>query len=89
MQRTVEVPVNFEAAGIRRFDLALSVGINTEKVIAKGWKILLDVRYNGGIIDIESHSILTNTSESFQLTFGLLAPLTKGKKQLRLINKLI
>jgi len=87
LRQTVDVPVSFKEAGIRRFDLALSIGVNTEKVIAKGWKLLLDVRYNGGILDIESHSDITNTSESFQLTFGLLAPLTKNKQTVKLNNK--
>lgn len=72
-----DVPVTFTAAGIRRFDVALAVGINTQKTIAKGWKILLDLRYTGGMLDIETHSDLTNTTESFQLTFGLLMPLFK------------
>ncbi len=84
--RINEVPVNFKEAGIRRFDIALSIGVNTEKTIAKGWKILLDLRYNGGMFDIETHAPLTNTSESFQLTFGLLAPLTKTAKKLKVTN---
>jgi len=87
LSRTVEVPVSFKEAGIRRFNLALSLGVNTEKVIAKGWKLLLDIRYNGGLLDVETHSSLTNTTESFQLTFGLLAPLLKNKKRLRLEEK--
>ena len=78
---TIDVPINFEEAGIRRFDLALSAGLNLEKIIAKGWKILLDIRYNSGTLDIESHSPLTNTSENVQLTFGLLAPLFQAKQK--------
>lgn len=88
LRRIIDVPVNLKEAGIRRFDIALSIGVNTEKVIAKGWKILLDIRYNGGIFDIETHSPLTNTSESFQLTFGLLAPLVRKKKLVKLANKI-
>ena len=84
LSQTVEVPVSFKEAGIRRFNLALALGVNTEKVIAKGWKLLLDIRYNGGLLDVETHSSLTNTTESFQLTFGLLAPLLKNKKRLKL-----
>lgn len=75
--RSVDVAVDFEEAGIRRFDLGLSVGLNTEKVIAKGWKIMLDVRYNLGMLDIETHSDLTMTSESYSLTVGILTPLFK------------
>lgn len=84
--RIIEEPVNFKEAGIRRFDVALSIGINTEKTIAKGWKILLDLRYNGGMFDIETHAPLTNTSESLQLTFGLLAPLSKIERKGRLAD---
>ncbi|GEM_PF-4342692 len=82
LRRTIDIPISFKEAGIRRFDLALSIGLNTEKIIAKGWKLLLDIRYNGGMLDIESHSTLTNTSKSIQLTFGLLAPLAKERKLL-------
>ena len=82
----IDEPVNFKEAGIRRFDIALSIGLNTQKTIAKGWKILLDLRYNGGMFDIETHAPLTNTSASFQLTFGLLAPLVKKDKPIKLVN---
>ncbi|MEM1124319.1 MAG: hypothetical protein AAGJ18_28025, partial [Bacteroidota bacterium] len=77
--RTINVDVNFAEAGIRRFDLALSVGMNTEKVIAKGWKIILDLRYNLGLLDVETHSNLTNTTEGFNLTLGILTPLSREK----------
>lgn len=83
----IEEPVSFKEAGIRRFDLALSIGVNTQKTIAKGWKILLDLRYNGGIFDIETHAPLTITSENIQLTFGLVAPLIKTKKGIKLASK--
>lgn len=83
-----EEPLNFEEAGIRRFDIALSIGINTQKTIAKGWKILIDLRYNGGMFDIETHAPLTNTSENLQLTFGLLAPLTKTDEKLKLMDEI-
>jgi len=88
LSRIIEVPVSFEAAGIRRFDVALAIGINTQKTIAKGWKILLDFRYTGGMIDIETHSDLTNRTENLQLTFGLLAPLIKVDKKLKVANEL-
>ena len=79
--RTVHLPIDFEEAGIKRFDLALSLGLNTEKVIAKGLKITLDVRYNLGMLNIENQSNITTTTESFNLTVGLLTPLfRKGKK---------
>lgn len=85
-RQIIDEPVNFKEAGIRRFDIALSIGINTQKTIAKGWKILLDIRYNGGMFDIETHAPLTNTSENFQLTFGLLAPLVKTAKPIKLVS---
>ena len=88
LSRIIDIPVNFETAGIRRFDVALAVGVNMQKTIAKGWKILLDLRYTGGIIDIETHSDLTNRTERFQLTFGLLAPLMKVNKKLKVDNEL-
>lgn len=75
LTKSVNVPVDFEEAGIRRFDLALSFGINTEKVIAQGWKLVLDVRYNLGLLDVETHSKLTNTTESLHLTIGLISPI--------------
>lgn len=80
LTKSVNVEVNFEEAGIRRFDLALSLGLNTEKVIAQGWKLVLDVRYNLGLLDIESHSKLTNTTESLHLTIGLISPIFNREK---------
>jgi len=77
LTKSVNVPVDFEEAGIRRFDLQLSLGLNTEKVIAQGWKLVLDVRYNLGLLDVESHSKLTNTTESLHLTIGLISPIFK------------
>ena len=78
--RTVDLPIDFEEAGIKRFDLAVSLGLNTEKTIANGLKIMLDIRYNLGMLNIEKHSRITNTTESFSLTFGLLTPLFKKQK---------
>jgi len=75
--RTFELPIDFKDAGIKRFDLAVSFGINTEKAIAKGLKIILDVRYNLGMMNIENRSNITNTTQSFSLAFGLLTPLFK------------
>lgn len=77
LTKSINVAVDFEEAGIRRFDLALSLGLNTEKEIAQGWKLVLDVRYNMGLLDVESHSKLTNTTESLHLTIGLVSPIFK------------
>ncbi len=82
--RTVDLPLDFADAGIKRFDLAVSFGLNTEKAIAKGLKIMLDVRYNLGMINIGKHTNLTNTTESFSLTVGLLTPLFNKQKIVRL-----
>lgn len=84
LTKSVDVAVDFEEAGIRRFDLALSLGVNTEKVIAKGWKLVLDVRYNLGLLDIETHSSLTNTTENLHLTIGLISPIFKNKEKLKI-----
>ncbi len=82
--RTINSPINFEEAGIKRFDLALSFGLNTEKAIAKGLKITLDVRYNLGLLNIESQSNTTTTTEGFNLTVGLLTPLFRKRNQANL-----
>lgn len=84
LSRTTDLPINFTDAGIKRFDLALSFGLNTEKAIANGLKIMLDVRYNLGMLNIEDNSNLTNTTESFSLTLGLLTPLFKRQKMIDL-----
>jgi len=83
-RRTIDLPVDFTDAGIKRFDLAVSFGLNTEKAIANGLKIILDVRYNLGMLNIENRSNITNTTESISLTFGLLTPLFKRQKTLNL-----
>ena len=82
LRKNIKVPVNFETAGINRFDLAISFGINTEKTIAKGWKIVLDARYNLGLLDVDNHTELTTTTESFSLTLGILTPLFKKENEL-------
>lgn len=82
--RTVDLPIDFADAGIQRFDLAVSFGLNTEKAIAKGLKIMLDVRYNLGMLNIGRRTNITNTTESFSLTVGLLTPLFNKQKVVRL-----
>ncbi len=82
--RTVDLPIDFSDAGIKRFDLAVSFGLNTEKAIANGLKIILDLRYNLGMLNIENGSNLTNTTESFSLTLGILTPLFKKQKVINL-----
>lgn len=82
IRTSIDSPVDFQEAGIRRFDLAMSLGLNTEKTIAKGWKIVLEARYNIGMLDIETHSELTTSTESFSLALGLLTPLFNQQKKL-------
>ena len=79
--RSVEEDTDFEKAGVRRYDLGLVMGLNTEKVIAKGLKLTIDLRYHLGLLDIQAISQLTNTTESLNLTIGLLTPIFKGKKK--------
>jgi len=83
-RRAVDLPIDFTDVGIKRFDLAISFGLNTEKAIANGLKIILEVRYNLGMLNIKNRSSITNTTESFSLTFGLLTPLFKRQKMLDL-----
>lgn len=83
-RRIVDIPTDFTSAGIKRFDLAISFGLNTEKAIANGLKIMLDIRYNLGMLNLENRSNITNTTESFGLTVGLLTPLFKKQKMVKL-----
>jgi len=77
-----EEPISFETASIKHFDLALSAGIDVEKTIAKGLKMVLETRYNLGLYDIEKLAERTSFTESFYLTIGLLMPIkTKNIKK--------
>jgi hypothetical protein len=86
VRNTTNVPLTFEEAGIKRFDMGLSVGLNTEKIIAKGWKIVIDLRYNLGVLDVEKYAALTTTTESFSLTVGILMPVFKEKEKKKELN---
>ena len=77
-----EEPISFETAQIRHFDLALSAGLDIEKTIAKGIKMVLETRYNLGLYNIEKLADRTSFTESFYLTIGLLMPIkTKNIKK--------
>lgn len=75
----IDVPISFEQAGIRRFDAGIALGLNTHKVIAKGWKITLDLRYQFGLLNLENRTELTTTTESFSLALGILTPIFSNK----------
>jgi len=80
-----EEPISFETAHIKHFDLAISAGLDIEKTIAKGIKMVLETRYNLGLYDIEKLAERTSFTESFYLTIGLLMPLKKKKKGTNLV----
>jgi len=80
-----EESISFETAHIKHFDLAMSAGLDIEKTIAKGIKMVLETRYNLGLYDIEKLAERTSFTESFYLTIGLLMPLKKKKKGTNLV----
>lgn len=72
-------PISFETAHIKHFDLAASAGLDIEKTIAKGIKMVLETRYNLGLYNIEETAERTSFTESFYLTLGLLMPIKEKK----------
>lgn len=72
-------PISFETANVKHFDLAASAGIDVEKTIAKGIKMVLEARYNLGLYNIEEMTERTSFTESFYLTIGLLMPIKEKK----------
>ena len=74
-----EEPISFETSTVKRFDLALSAGLDIQKTIAKGIKMVLETRYNLGLYDIEKLAERTSFTESFYLTIGLLMPIKRKK----------
>ncbi len=72
-----EEPISFETAQIKHFDLAISAGLDVEKTIAKGIKMVLETRYNLGLYNIENLAGRTSFTESFYLTIGLLMPIKR------------
>ena len=77
--RVREEPISFETAHIKHFDLAVSAGLDIEKTIAKGIKMVLETRYNLGLYNIEEMAERTSFTESFYLTIGLLMPIKEKK----------
>ncbi len=77
--RVREEPISFETAHIKHFDLAVSAGLDIEKTIAKGIKMVLETRYNLGLYNIEEIAERTSFTESFYLTIGLLMPIKEKK----------
>lgn len=70
-------PASFAHTNTNRFDLSLNAGISLEKTIAKEIKMLLGVRYNLGVYDIDNTEERTSFTESLYLSLGLMIPLKK------------
>ena len=76
-----EEPIDFPSSQTKRFDLALNLGMNIEKTIAKSIKMVLEIRYNVGLYDIAASTERTSFTESFYLTLGLFMPLRARKEK--------
>ena len=67
---------SFEEQGIKRFDYGISYGGGVETTLAKKIKMVIDVRCNLGLSDIDEVADQETYTESITLSMGLIVPMS-------------
>ena len=71
--------LGFDEYGIKRFDLAITVGLGIEKTIANKFRTSLDIRFDYGLIDIMEDQNDIYLNRGFAIEMGILIPVSKNK----------
>ena len=72
--------LDFETFNIRRFDLAVTVGLGIEKTIAQKFRTSMDIRYDYGVIDVIKVPSNSYVNRGFTIEMGILIPISKTEE---------
>lgn len=72
--------LDFQEFQISRFDLALTMGLGIEKIIANKFRTSLDIRYDFGLTDIVNSPFNSYVNRGFALEMGILIPVSPVDK---------
>lgn len=68
--------LDFHEFQISQFDLALTMGLGIEKIIANKFRTSLDIRYDFGLTDIVKSPFNFYVNRGFALEMGILIPIS-------------
>jgi len=81
MDEAIFTKLNFQEYEVRRFDLALTLGLGIEKTIANKFRTSLDLRYDYGLINVLKLPFNSYVNRGFILEMGILIPISDTDKK--------
>ncbi|MEO1625214.1 MAG: porin family protein [Bacteroidota bacterium] len=73
--------LDFQRAGVSRFDIGMALGGGIEASISKGRRIFVDIRYHIGLNDIDKRPNVEVYNQGRSYTIGMMLPVNFKKMQ--------